>query len=339
MCKQLLKLTLVLLLTVTQLNGITVSANWAKAEGNVVYIENSQLAKGWKWIDNNWYYFNRRSGYMMKGWLYDSGCWYFLDYQSGAMKRGWVADGKAWYYLNPENGIMMSKRWIEENGKRYYVNETGMMATGFVMIDGKMEEFDSSGVYLNETIDTIIYEGWVENNHQKSYYRQGKRVSGWQTIDGIEYFFDEGGIAINGWYEMDHEKTYFIDGMPVTLQMSDESVAENIYQAVSRFNKRLKQSEDKKLNELAMIRANELLLDFSNIRPDHSLIADSLDEKIKDSYEILLKGKDVEDCLSQLSYAQIKHLKDDSFDEAVIGYIENKDGMYCVILLVEKKQQ
>ncbi|MBY7009328.1 hypothetical protein FDC58_14985 [Clostridium botulinum] len=62
----------------------------------------------WRYINNNWYYFD----------------------ESETMKIGWVYDNEKWYYLNPNQeqdlGVMQTG-WINDNGTWYYLLESGAM--------------------------------------------------------------------------------------------------------------------------------------------------------------------------------------------------------------------
>ena len=62
---------------------------------------------------------------------------------------GWLndTDGKR-YYLDSEG--MMATGWLEEDGKTYYLDEDGIMQTGEVEIDGIFYTFDAYGVKTGE---------------------------------------------------------------------------------------------------------------------------------------------------------------------------------------------
>lgn len=61
------------------------------------------------------------------GWAEAQDGWYY--YEAGELKKGWLQDGKDWYYLN---------------------QETGLMATGFVTVDGKTYFMEQDGKMLKE---------------------------------------------------------------------------------------------------------------------------------------------------------------------------------------------
>jgi glucan-binding YG repeat protein len=52
--------------------------------------------------------------------------------------------------------------------------------------------------------------GWVELSGNQYYYVNGEFKTGWQSINGKRYFFDESGVKKTGWIAQDGEK-YFLD--------------------------------------------------------------------------------------------------------------------------------
>ena len=92
-------------------------------DGWVFYDANETRVTGWQSIDGGYYYFNS-AGIMQTGWLLYNDNWYYLA-SSGNMCTGWIYDG-AWYYLDEE----------------------GYMVTGQHTIDGVVNYFDDSGIWI-----------------------------------------------------------------------------------------------------------------------------------------------------------------------------------------------
>ena len=65
-----------------------------------------------------------------KGWIKDNNCWYAFD-DNGAMRTGWIASNEHWYFMG-ESGVMQADAWVEDNGARYYIKGTGVMAKDYV---------------------------------------------------------------------------------------------------------------------------------------------------------------------------------------------------------------
>ncbi len=96
--------------------------------------------------------------------------------------------------------------WQEENGCWYYY-ENGEKATGIVEIGGKQYFFElqdgelqtDSKCYLNDAVyrtdsNGVLISGWYGNyTWEKEYYEaDGKGANGYKTIDGKNYYFEDG---------------------------------------------------------------------------------------------------------------------------------------------------
>ncbi len=114
--------------------------------------------------------------------------------------------------VKPETGV-----YTDENGTHYVVN--GVAQTGWQYIDGTWYLFDKAttvavtGTYAYT--DEITYEFdesgkmvkgfWAKTLYgTRYYYGPDYYKNGWQTIDGKEYFFDQG-YRVEGGYQMLYE--------------------------------------------------------------------------------------------------------------------------------------
>ena len=62
-------------------------------------------------------------------------------------KSGWQKENENWYYY--QNGEIVTNKFIESNGLRYYVGKDGKMAKGQYFIDGVRHVFnDTVGLYI-----------------------------------------------------------------------------------------------------------------------------------------------------------------------------------------------
>lgn len=149
------------------------------SNGSIVFQKkNSTLAKNeWKWVENQWYYFDAdffaRAGWycnpigkwyyldlesrqMQTGWKFINQKWYYLDLTNGDMKTGWLFVGNKWYYLDRINGDMKTGwQWIEN--KWYYFAASGEMQTGWQQIGNKWYYLTADGDCL---LDTITPDGY-----------------------------------------------------------------------------------------------------------------------------------------------------------------------------------
>ena len=145
-------------------------AEWVQdSDGSYSYLDSNGAAvtDSWQFIDGEWYRFDA-DGKMVTGWYTDAdGQQYYLN-EDGSMGRHWVAigddwyvfdssghpvsgwywSGKYWYYL--DNGQMLTSQWVGDN---YYVTDEGMMAKGFVTIDGVTHYFKDSGEMSRSWVD------------------------------------------------------------------------------------------------------------------------------------------------------------------------------------------
>ena len=107
-----------------------------------------------QWINDNgtWSYI-KEDGSKAKGWIKDDGCWYAFD-DNGSMRTGWVASHEHWYFMG-ESGVMQSNAWVEENGARYFIKGTGVMAKDYVK-DGYELTSDGKAIPLAETNSVVV---------------------------------------------------------------------------------------------------------------------------------------------------------------------------------------
>ena len=84
--------------------------------------------------------------------------------------------------------------WTEENGKKYYLDETGAKVTGWMELGGKKYYFAADGA---------MTLGWAQVDGLSYYFREdGSMACGEVKIDGQNYHFDSRGqrvILANPW--------------------------------------------------------------------------------------------------------------------------------------------
>ena len=114
----------------------------------VIAEENS----GWINNDGTWSYV-KEDGSIAKGWIKDNDCWYAFD-DNGAMRTGWIASNEHWYFMG-ESGVMQADAWVEDNGARYYIKGTGVMAKDYVK-DGYELTEDGKAIPLAESKSVVL---------------------------------------------------------------------------------------------------------------------------------------------------------------------------------------
>jgi glucan-binding YG repeat protein len=96
-------------------------------------------------------------------------------------------------------------------GSAYKTAVTAMQQAGIVMGDTgnkfnpkasatRAEVSSMLSHYIKLTIDPDTAQGWAKNDaEQYLYYKDGKALTGTQTIDGVKYFFNTDGTLKSGW--------------------------------------------------------------------------------------------------------------------------------------------
>ena len=159
-------------------------------------------------IDGKWYYltpFGARSGHEnINGKLY------YFDPVNCDMKTGWISNpgysGTEWNYYDPVSGEKATG-WRNIDGKWYYFENSALK--GFQKIGDKRYYFDP--------VNSDMKTGWISKQGYPGlewyYYNpeSGEGLSGWQTIDGKTYCFDEFGKAFVGQRTLIDGKKYYFD--------------------------------------------------------------------------------------------------------------------------------
>ena len=162
-----------------------IEAQWVGSGNNWYYVDaDGKMVTGFQTIAGAKYYF-ASSGLMQKGWFKINGADYYAT-SSGAIEAQWVGSGNTWYYVDAdgkmvtgyqtvagakyyfaESGLMqtgwfkingadyyaassgvISAQWVKSGNNWYYVDANGKMVTGDYVIDGKVNYFDTNGVWL-----------------------------------------------------------------------------------------------------------------------------------------------------------------------------------------------
>ena len=116
-------------------------------------------------LDGNTYYFQKDSGQLVSNryWSDDEGNWYYSDkdgrlligaqtvdfvnvyfYDDGVQVKGDFAPNG--HYYDKDTGALVTNRYVEKDGKWYYVNDKGDKLIGAQTIEGVEVYFDKDGV-------------------------------------------------------------------------------------------------------------------------------------------------------------------------------------------------
>lgn len=143
---------------------------WRQNGEDWYFEENGRLAKGWKQVNNNWYFFDE-DGKMLTGWRKIGEQWYYLDQNAasaGAMLSGWAFLNNQWYYLEPkaEGQGKMLTGWQEINGQWYYFQEeNGAMLNGWQNIGDKWYflNINKEGIPAGAMLKDTVQDGYTIN--------------------------------------------------------------------------------------------------------------------------------------------------------------------------------
>ncbi len=158
---------------------------------------------------------HNRTGLVRKWpWSSDVIC---LDEDGSQLYGEQEIDGE-WYYFDEETGIMQTG-FVLLDGVTYYYNADGTRAGGALEIDGSWYYFDE---------DTgAMHTGFLELADGTCYYDEdGTRAAGLRAIDGALYYFDE----TLGTMITDQYLDITIDGVTQLVYFSDDGSmdAENV---------------------------------------------------------------------------------------------------------------
>ena len=160
-------------------------------EINGVYYVDGNAANGWV---GDYYYVNgvKTTGIaLVDGFYYDFGD----DGVSQGKYTGLINEGGKYYYA--KLGVLATG-WVDVDGEWYYFRTTTKFAaTGTYTVSGVAFEFGENGALLHGT--WVDYQGGKRYYYGPSFYKPGSAaLSVWATIDGELYAFDTKGIAYTG---------------------------------------------------------------------------------------------------------------------------------------------
>ena len=229
----------------TEVPAATVQTGWVTTEdGHKQWLDENGIAViGWRDIDNFMYYFDN-NGYMETGKHFITNKFYlfredgtlFTDiglttYQGNTY---WVLEDKSlktsdWgtvadktYYFDHEAEIVSGKQNIA--GVNYYFNENeekNLFKNGLVQAqNGEWYYAEPSGVLATSTYKTIGGKTYYFNDNsvlEKTIIQVEAGKTGWQSINGSWYYFNEDSSMHTGWLNYSGRRYYlYPDGMMAT---------------------------------------------------------------------------------------------------------------------------
>lgn len=164
------------------------------SQGNWYYIKDEKALTGMQNIDNVTVYFDA-DGKQVKGDTRQvNGATYHFEKGSGQLTRNAFASDKNgnWYYLGQDGKALIGKQVIDNIPLYFYPN--GVQAKdSFVVLDG-------NSYYFQKDSGQMVRDRFWSDDDGNWYYsdKEGKLVTGEQTIDGFDMYFYPDGVQAKG---------------------------------------------------------------------------------------------------------------------------------------------
>lgn len=174
-------------------SGALVTNKFVEEYGRTYYVdENGNKAIGSKEIDGAWHYFDQygeqvEDRFAPNGRYYDK---YGKQVDFGT-NRYFELNGE-WYYAGNDGAILKGPQTID--GVKVYFNQGGVQVKGYFVRDegdNKSRYYDKDSGALATNQYVIAYNPYKHRNERYYVNDQGIRLTGPQTIDGKQVYFDK----------------------------------------------------------------------------------------------------------------------------------------------------
>ena len=108
-------------------------------------LKNEEVKDSWKFINDNWYRYDKDGNMIKDSWFEEDGKWYYLESNGTMSQNEWVLVNGNWYYANA-SGRISQNEWVLVNGNWYFANVSGRIAANeWFMVDGKWYYAEGDG--------------------------------------------------------------------------------------------------------------------------------------------------------------------------------------------------
>uniref|UniRef100_UPI0009390242 KxYKxGKxW signal peptide domain-containing protein n=1 Tax=Streptococcus salivarius TaxID=1304 RepID=UPI0009390242 len=200
-------------------NGVQAKDTFVILDGNTYYFQkdSGQLISNRYWSDDegNWYYSDKDGRLLIGAQTVDFVNVYFYD--DGIQVKGDFAPNG--HYHDKDSGALVTNRYVEKDGKWYYVNDKGDKLIGAQTIDGVEVYFDKDGVqakgifanadhFYDKDTGAAVRDQIVEVDGKRYYVGQdGRKVySGTHIVHG-----EEVNLIVGDGHQGFGEFTYYAD--------------------------------------------------------------------------------------------------------------------------------
>lgn len=198
---------------------------WEEIGGKYYYFDPNTcvMAKGFYWVKSKKHYFDE-NGVEKFGWITVDGKKYYLD-EYGVVQYGWQTLGGRKYYFDKEGRMVTGNVKIDGIVYKFDTNGVfrGKATAAEAAAAGSSGSNTGSGSSSQSGTSSTAKKGWVKESGKWYYYKNGvkqigwlrlgkepnKRVfylgstgamrTGWVSISGSKYFFDNEGVLQKGW--------------------------------------------------------------------------------------------------------------------------------------------
>ncbi len=205
--------------------GVMLKKKWVtnKSKTKKYYVTaDGTRALGWINIGKNTYYFNPKNGLMQSGWITVDGQRYYLNSKGRLQKGRWLWSGKYYatttgavlkglnavgssiYYFDTTTGKKLTSSLKKIGTDSYYFQSDGTAAINkWITIGSKYYYFQSNGKMAK---NTWVGQYFVDANGVRT---NQVRKTGWNTFNGVKYYFDSNGTMLTGWQTINGSTYYF----------------------------------------------------------------------------------------------------------------------------------
>lgn len=108
-------------------------------------LKNEEVKDSWKFVNDNWYRYDKDGNMIKDSWFEEDGKWYYLESNGTMSQNEWVLINGNWYYANA-SGRISQNEWVLVNGNWYFANVSGRIAANeWFMVDGKWYYAEGDG--------------------------------------------------------------------------------------------------------------------------------------------------------------------------------------------------
>ena len=203
-------------------------SGWTKEGDYLYYYKDGSKLTGTQTVDGVVFYFTDSGELKGNGKVQKIGGSYYYLGSDNTIQYGWVTLGEKSYYFNPETGeaytgisyisavgtyyfndegvLQKHTLYTDDSGNKYYFGADGKRLRGWQTIEGntyyfgpaaytgisKINDEYGNGVYYYFNNEGVLQKAtfYTDDSGNKYYFgTDGKRVSGWQTIEEDTYYF------------------------------------------------------------------------------------------------------------------------------------------------------